>query len=110
RTLTAGARAAGWGSRYGLPRHQRGVQHALQDARRIEMRLREAHGAVAHPGVLEVHARSLGAAELAARLLDVRAVRLGAARSVLAPTWAAAGPGINARASGGNRRRKADRS
>src|SRR5439155_25754967 len=51
---------------------------------------------IADPGVLELHARRLGATELAARLLDVRAVRLGAARSVLAPTWASSGPGINA--------------
>src|SRR2546426_8173477 len=37
---------------------------------------------VADPRVLEFHARQLGAAELAARPLEVRAVRFGAARDL----------------------------
>src|SRR5438105_12374648 len=134
-TLIAGATMQGSGSRYHLPR-QRGVEHAFQDALRVELRLCEITGRaavtpvvaidrverrggvvergeaehalavretgartgvlhddrlaarqvaqrpIAHPGVLELHARGLGAAEFAARALYVRAVGVGAARHV----------------------------
>src|SRR5207237_736740 len=48
------------------------LHHDRLPARQVAQR------AIADPRVLEFHARRLGTAELAARLLDVSAVRLGA--------------------------------